>query len=372
MKKFAKIVPLSLALALPAMAQSTSDDAGLLSSKHIDAELQARAVYSYSNNADSDTTSLSKTYLKLTGKFTEDIRLVLTAELNRALRENGVNVATSQQIDEYLKEAYVEIRNIGGQPIAFVIGKHQVAFGEEIKRMPIYENSPLYNKLFSERVLGFTVRLNYNLFNVVDGIEASFYQSQQDIGLLEDGKFGTYDSVSARIKGQINGGIRYNASFAHVGNNHLGDGQEENKGAVGLIFAKSFDKNGVAEGPWTAWVNGLVTDKTTNGDDLQFAVTGGASYEVGPGEVVVEATWLQDQSVQLGIGYKMALYTNDDGTVAATIAPEYRHTFGLNGNPDDDSIGVAVSFNMGTVKQPVRKAVFGPKKVEAPAPTPAN
>lgn len=356
------LLPVAIAfVAGPALAQdstqpndtsavtTTASDTSLFGD-HLDVEGKVRGTVGFrAGDLDKEDANVSRTYLKLTGKILEQVRVVVTGEINRQLRANGEDVSDSFDVSEFLKEAYIELRFIGGEPIAVVVGKHEIAFGQELRKMPVFENSPLYNKLFQERVMGFTVKLNYELMNAIDEIAVSAFSSNQDANNTL-GDITNIDSVSARIKGRIlkDGSLGYRASYMYLGNEET-DGVAENRGTVGLVYA--------TESGWGASIDGLVTDKTTNGDEYQYAIRGDISKEVGPGEVVVEATYVQDDVLQLGIGYN--LYLTQNTTIGAEVRYSDYDSNSTSGNEDGFTVGASLEAGFGGVEQQRQKTLFG-------------
>ena len=99
-------------------------------------------------------------FVKLEARLAKNIAY-LGGYLFRRLRVNGQSVEiTPLEIDKFVSTANIEIRNIGGKPIAFIIGKQRVPFGSKIRKMPSFVNDPTYFPVnFNAGVFGFTVEL---------------------------------------------------------------------------------------------------------------------------------------------------------------------------------------------------------------------
>ena len=300
-----------------------------------------------------DQMDSSESYLRLSTELSEHVRIAVSLELNRALRENGKwSEQESVRINELLKEASIELHDMGGVPVAFVIGKHEIAFGQAVAAMPSYTKSGLYGTQSVDRVMGLTVRLDERILGIIQSVEASIFSSQVDAPLSRGGT-GRIDSASVRIRGEILEGLQFSASAMHLGNKHLGDGSAEQRYSVGLIYT---DRSG----NWMAWVEGLYHADQNNpnyGQNAHFGITAGVSRRAGPGDVVAEITWIQNVMTELGLGYRVYVTRN------ITVGPEIRFTrwdSPVAGSRNDLRLGIAVEVLLGTAAaSPDDQVIFG-------------
>ena len=102
----------------------------------------------YSTSADSDWSDNSglsvRAALTLEAQLTDTIKAVVTAELKEALMANGdwdsVNL-DDNKLEEMVREAYIEIKMVQGAPVAFIIGKQEIAFGQNFSGLAMTQVS---------------------------------------------------------------------------------------------------------------------------------------------------------------------------------------------------------------------------------------
>ena len=263
-----------------------------------------------------DSLHTQETYIKLSSEVSEHIRVAVALELNRSLRQNGKwSPQESININTLLRDATIEIHDVSGYPVAFIIGKQEIAFGQGVAGMPSYTQSGLYNTLGLNRVLGLTVRLDKKILNIIDSIESSVFSSQGDASIFNN-KFGRIDSASFRLRGEIKERLQYTASAMFLGNKHLGLGFEENRYSIGLLYTDE-------KKTWMTWIEGIYHDDKKNpnyGENAHYGFCAGISRNIGPGNIVTELTYIQNLMTEWGLGYKLKATRN------MNIGPELRLT----------------------------------------------
>jgi hypothetical protein len=268
------------------------------------------------SNTIRDSLQTQESYIKLSNEVSEHIRLAIALELNRSLRQNGKWTAQeSININTLLRDATIEIHDLSGIPVAFIIGKQEIAFGQAVAGMPSYTQSGLYNTLGLNRVIGLTVRLDKKILTLIDSIESSVFSSQGDASIFNN-KFGRIDSFSLRLRGEIKERLQYTASAMFLGNKHLGQGFGENRYSIGLLYTDE-------KKTWMAWIEGIYHDDKKNpnyGENAHYGFCGGISRNIGPGNIVTELTYIQNLMTEWGIGYKLKATRN------MNIGPEIRLT----------------------------------------------
>lgn len=305
-----------------------------------------------------DEASSPESFVRLSSQLSEHIRVAVALELTRTLREDGKwTKQDALDINALLREASIEIHDVGGVPVAFVVGKHEIAFGQALAAMPAYTRSPLYATQSINRVMGLTVRLDERIFDVIHAIEASVFSSESDSPILTHAKPGRIDSASVRIRGELFEGLQFQASAMHLGNRHLGNEASEQRYSVGLIYQDP-------QGHWMAWIEGIyhADQKNPNfGTNAHFAITAGASRKAGPGLVVAEVTWIQNVLLEVGLGYRLNISRN------VSIGPEIRFTHwsdgaSSGGSANDLRLALTVAVLLGpSVENPEDEVLFGKK-----------
>lgn len=94
-----------------------------------------------------------------------------------ALYENGSFSPQTFNFEDFIKEAKIVVRNIGGKLVALVIGKQGMAFGVDTTKMPIPTESPVHNLVVQNEAIGFTVALEQD-FNFFDKVELSGFETK--------------------------------------------------------------------------------------------------------------------------------------------------------------------------------------------------
>jgi hypothetical protein len=237
---------------------------------------------------------LDQAEILLTDQISENIIASIKLKFDRDLILEGSPVPHNFDFQDFIKAANIEIRNIGGRPVAIIIGKHEVAYGFDTPLMPIPKESPDHELGVHNEVIGFTVALDTN-FSLFDKVEASVFETKDG-----DLKIGTIDGYAVRFSKDINKRIQVKASAMHLGN---GDNPElgvENRQDIGIIIKSN-------DGKWTVWNENIHFDNNPDYRNSHFAITAGVSHSIGPGQVAIDATLIPQTLKRVGIGYNMNL-----------------------------------------------------------------
>ena len=81
-------------------------------------------------------------------------------------------------LQKFIREAYIEIRNINNIPVAIIIGKQPITFGQNIQEMPGWANSPMRNLQELREVYGLTITLTKSALGLFDQIEYSLFEQE--------------------------------------------------------------------------------------------------------------------------------------------------------------------------------------------------
>jgi len=307
-----------------ASAQDTLFDAGFLS---VSGQVEMDSLISEnSSNEVIDDLNMRAT-VTLSARITDNIRAVVTAELRQALRENGMDSSNlgSFDIEEFVKEAYIEVRVLDGKPLAFIVGKHEIAFGQNFSAMPLNDqgsSSAIGSLTRQDQVMGITMALDHDFFGLIDRAEVSIFETEA--GDLDIGRM---DNVSVRLSRDIGRNLRVNGSY--MNRNDGANGDREHRGALGLVYSS---------GDWTAYVEGVGMIDNAEYPDANFATTLGTSYDVGFGVVAVEYSYIQQSLHKFGLGFEARV------TDSITIGPEISYSMDENGENGSVSGGVRVTL----------------------------
>ena len=317
---------LSTLISLPAFSQ---EDRGLLGGDFkvsVDGEINTSGMYGTDSGK---VATLRDSYVTLSGTFKDKIRAVITANLDQIFKENKVELTDDFDLGAFIKEAYIEIRQVGGAPVAIIVGKQPMAFGQNVQTMPIFKNNPLSNMQEISEVMGVTVELSEGLFGIFDMAEVSAFETKG--GDLEIGRL---DGVSVRLSKMLTDQWLLTLSHAEMGNSHLSTGHER-RTSIGLIGETQ-------DGMLVGWVEGMYFSNNPEYPNSNFGITVGGSIRVHETtDVIVEYTWVEKEVSQIALGVKTALTSN------ITIGAEVRYNNYVE-RKDDIVFGVNVTYSFGT------------------------
>lgn len=325
-KTLPMVLMLSALLSAPIYSQ---DDRGLLGGDFkvdVDGEINTNGMYGTESGR---SANLNSSYVTLSGTFKDKIRAVITANLGQIFKDNKIELNDNFDLEEFIKEAYIEIRQVGGAPIAIIVGKQPMAFGQNVQSMPIFKNNPLADLQEIEEVMGVTVELSEGLFGLFDMAEVSAFETKG--GDLEIGKL---DGVSVRLSKMLTDQWLLTLSHAELGNSHLSSGHER-RTSIGLIGETQ-------DGMLVGWVEGMYFSNNPKYPNANFGITAGGSIRVHETtDVIVEYTWIEKEVSQIALGVKTALTSN------ITVGAEVRYNNYVE-RKDDIVFGVNVTYSFGT------------------------
>lgn len=287
----------------------------------VSAEAEVRSGIALEDNWQ-DTASLSaRASLTLDAQISDAVRAVITAELRQLLAENSELVDLQDvDLEEMIREAYIEVKMVNGSPVAFILGKHEMAFGQNFSGLAMTDrgvNENFADITRKDEVVGITMQLPTNFFSWVNSVEASIFEN--GAGDLEIGEM---NNVSIRVKGDLASNLEYTASYM----NEDGGAERKQTAALGMIYTN---------GDWTAHVEGVGFIDNDDLTDSTFAINTGVAYDMGHGTVAVEYSWIEDSLSELSVSYETEIANG------VTVGPQ--GTYVLSGaNEGDASLGVVL------------------------------
>ncbi len=289
-----------------------------------------------------DRANLAGSYVSLNTEWKNKIRAVLTAKLEHIFKKNKIDFNDDFDLAEFIKEAYIEIREVGGSPTAIIVGKQPVAFGQNVQAMPIFNANPLAELQGQEEVFGFTVDLTEGLFGIFDQIELSIFETEG--GDLEIGKV---DGLSVRLTKMLTDNILFTLSQAEMGNDHLDTGHER-RTSVGLIVESN-------DGDLVGWIEGIYFSNNPKHPQAEFAITVGGIVRVHETtDIVVEYSHIENSLHQIAAGPRVAL------TSHLTFGVEVRYNNYVDNRDDEVVFGINLTYNFDSSKSPVNQHyIFG-------------
>lgn len=286
----------------------------------------------YSNGGEEgDVVNLEGSYVSLSVEWKNKIRGVVKTKLEQIFQDNRVEFNEDFSLSEFIKEAYIEIREINGSPMAIIIGKQPMAFGQNVQAMPLFKNNPLAEMQDIDEVFGVTVDLSEGLFGLFDQAEISAFET-------DDGNFkiGDIDGVSGRLSVMLTDQVLLTLSHAELGNGHLDSGHER-RTSVGLIGEST-------DGVLVGWVEGLYFSNNPEYPNADFGITTGAMMRVHETtDVIVEYSYIRKELQDYGIGVRTNLTQN------VSVGAEVRYQNYVESNRDSDIVfGINLTYRFGS------------------------
>jgi len=283
--------------------------------------------------------------LTWSGDLTEQIKVVVKTRLALFFREQGeaaeaVFKNNKFEIEEFFHTAYVQISSIAGLPVAFIVGKHRMAFGQDFTKMPLEQLSPLHSSVEIDQVMGFTLALDDKFFKFLDKIEFSVFESSKGDWSAE-----SLDSYSIRLTKNIGKKLKVTASYMFRGNSYKPGLSTDELLSLGFVY-----KSGL----WTAWLEGLGLFESRQFPNSRFALSGGISRRTGPGDLSVEASYIENYLTQIGIGYLLEV------TSSFSLGPEIRYTW-YSGAKHDLMVAIRATYYFGADRHKFKEPLFGSK-----------
>lgn len=237
---------------------------------------------------------LDQAEILLTDQLSENVKASVKLKLDRDLILAGAPVPQNFDFQDFIKAAHIEIKNVGGKPVAFVIGKQEIAYGFDNSLMPIPKESPVHELGVHNEVVGFTVVLDTN-FQLFDKLEASVFETNDG-----DLKIGTIDGYAVRLNKDLSEQVKIKASAMHLGNGDKPELGVENRQDIGILLQSK-------DGKWSVWNENIHFDNNPDYKNSHYALTAGLSRTMGPGQIAIDATLIPQSLKRVGIGYSVNL-----------------------------------------------------------------
>jgi len=321
-----KILP-SLVLGLGLATSALGQDVGLLNDDfkvsyygEVSANGVAHPDYNY---------NYTSAWLSLSVEWKNKVRAVLTTSLTTIFEENRVKLEDDFSLEEFITEAYIEIKEVGGSPVAIIVGKRSIPFVKSVEAMPVFGNNPVSEMYDIDEVFGLTVKLDQGLFGLFDSAEFSAFETEAG-----DMSIGSINGVSVKLSKELSKNVVVNAGLARMDsdNNPLGT---EGRAILGVI-GKSDD------GDLVGWVNGMLFSNNPQYPNSDFALTAGVKVQVTKStDVVVEMTYVEKEVMQYAIGTNTAL------TSRITVGAEVRYNDYEDARDDEIVFGVNARYTFG-------------------------
>jgi len=265
----------------------------------IDAEVNIQGTH---NAAGNNARIGRDSFIALGHMLTDKIRLNLALKLEHLFRDNKIELKDSNfKWQEFVKEAFIEIRDVMGTPTAIIIGKQPIPFGEKetLKNMPIFDHQQLLAIEDINEVFGITVDMTEGFMGIFNRVELSAFESKAG-----DMEVGRLDSFSIRVSKKITENAQISISHAHLGHKNEPGIKGEDRTVIGIITRSD-------DGKLTGHLHGIHLVNNAQFPDAKYGITFGAQWEVLPfARVVAEYSWLSDSFSEYGVGISADLTKN--------------------------------------------------------------
>jgi hypothetical protein len=288
----------------PSALDEISND--FLVSTTLDAEINIQGVHDASG---SHARIGRDSFIALNHQLTDKIKVGLAVKLENLFKDNKLAIKDRDfKWQEFVKEAFIEIQDIGGTATAVIIGKQPIPFGDKqhLKEMPIFDQQDLLNIEDINEVFGIAVSLTDGLGGVFDRVDISAFESKAG-----DMEIGRIDSLSIRLAKKVAASTEITISHASIGHSKDENGKREERTVVGIITRSDDEK-------LTGWVHGIHLLNNPQFPNARYGVTIGAKWDVLPfARVVAEYSWLSDSFSEYGIGISADITKNTTLGVSA-------------------------------------------------------
>lgn len=113
-----------------------------------------------------------------------------------ALLRNGRGTVSRNHIEEFISEAQVIVKNVGGLPFAPIVGKGVVPFGQRYSHIPTHDNEGLSPRfLYEDQKFMVALQLDDRILQFIDKLEVAAFESDD----RRDLRVGRIDGASVRI-----------------------------------------------------------------------------------------------------------------------------------------------------------------------------
>ena len=256
---------------------------------------------------------------------------VITAQLAQAIDAEEISFQQGFDWQGFISQAYIELREINDLPVAIIIGKQPIQFGQNIEMMPFFQNGPVKALQQLEQVFGLTIELTKGPLGFFDEIKASFYETEaqnMSIGKVNGKNLMLTKYLSERLLLTVG-----------LSQEERTTGQKSRRANIGIIGT---NKSGNIIG----WLEGIIFHNDPNFQNSFLGLTAGISWEFLPtAAVVTEFSMINNYVYQLGVALKK------DFPELFFIGAEARISHLVQEGQNDVFIGVSLGKNFNLSSQ---------------------
>ena len=255
-------------------------------------------------------------HLKLAGNITETISYRARLDLAHLF---GLDPA-SDRFQEALEAIVITWKRVDNQFVRVIeFGKMSV-FGSLVDagNNPILKDSLTYGIRTKGQVMAIAIQTNPELLG--KAISAAVFECVSGNLSFEDcvGFSASVDRIN------LGGNFYLNAEL--MGSQIDSSDDWEKRAKVALIYDGG-------QGDWVGYLEGTAFENVPGAEKSNFAVTAGATLGIGPGDVVVEVSWIEDVAAEAIVAYNVPI------GAYLIFSPYIQFQEGLNGGADDVTVG---------------------------------
>ena len=299
---------ISLAMVLPVEAEEKDPDGPSKNAFSVEGVMRLNAGVKRDGSGDyQDSLRLKESEILLEGQLREKVQAFVKLKLDQDLRLNGQRNRKFGQYDveNLIKSAGIKLGISDWGELT--LGKHEVAYGQNYEGMVVFNENPLDEINHFNKVIGLTFKVEPSFFEGL-ALEVSGFETQAG-----DLSIGPFNGVSARVTQKLTDQFKLSLSGMHRGNGYEGHEDPDDYGSVGLIYESR-------DGKYVAWGEVLGFANSAEYPESRWGTSLGALRNIGPGQVIIEATAVDQALRQVGVGAKLHL------TERTSIGAELRYT----------------------------------------------
>jgi hypothetical protein len=269
----------------------------------VEGRLQNDSTYNSSNQ--SLENQVNSASIKATLALREGVKAVIQMNFAELINNGSID---SSDLESMIEEAYIEVDAAGRATI--IVGKHHMAFAQDLAQMAIPENDQRWALANEREMIGITIQLPQDTLGiigtVIDSLEVSAFETgagDLDIARTVGGSFRATRAFSERVQAAVSGLVKQ-----HEGSDN------EYRAAISVTYA--------ADNGWVFFAEGQFLHNNPTYPDAAYAVTAGASREMGPGTIVLQGSFVENNDGQLGLSYHLPV------SQSVTLSPEIRYNTG--------------------------------------------
>lgn len=294
----------------------------------INGEINIGGTASYRNGRD---LFAQESFLELSLQWRRRVRLQVALKLEAALKESSIQLTEDFSLGEFIRDAYIEIREIGGKNVILIVGKRNIPISimEDDSFMPFNSEGIGHELRNIKEVFGFTLETRRLNFLGFEDASVSFFETEGG-----DFRVGDIDGFSVRLTHNLKReDLDLVIGHTRLGNGHL-DTDAETRTNIGLIYNQE---------KYAARFEVFYLNNNPNFPDARLATVTGIRYDVNSyTQVVMETTLIFRELMQISLGVK----TNLTSRLSVGAEVGYIRNFD---DKDEVYAGVSLKYRLGNV-----------------------